>query len=202
MNTLGGNTLGLLREICNFILFRIHGCVVQRSLNKNIIFVLYCFRKSFHEDTPADAYRYTITFGNGFKFNLYLNDAGRLMIMTDSSLESFHTIYPDSDSDSSSNNFNNNNNTIYRATLDVDGVFRLYSHTYHENGNYHVSRLWSALSSSCMVNGFCGFNSFCTQDNNQSDCRCLPRHGFVDPNQNSAVRETSQKQGVEVGKKM
>ena len=39
-NTLGGNTLGLLREVRNFILFRIHGYVVQRSLNENIIF---CF---------------------------------------------------------------------------------------------------------------------------------------------------------------
>ena len=46
VNTLGDSTLGLLREVCNFILFRIHGCVVQRSLNENIIFVLYCFRKS------------------------------------------------------------------------------------------------------------------------------------------------------------
>ena len=46
VNTLGGNTLGLLREVCNFILFKIHSFVVQRSLNENIIFVLYCFRKS------------------------------------------------------------------------------------------------------------------------------------------------------------
>ena len=46
MNTLGGNTLGLLREVRNFILFKIHSCVVQQSLNENIIFVLYCFRKS------------------------------------------------------------------------------------------------------------------------------------------------------------
>ena len=48
MNTLEGNTLGLLREVHNFILFRIYDCVVQPSLNENIIFVLYCFRKSFH----------------------------------------------------------------------------------------------------------------------------------------------------------
>ena len=40
VNTLGGNTLGLLREVRNFILFKIHSCVVQRSLNENIIFVL------------------------------------------------------------------------------------------------------------------------------------------------------------------
>ena len=48
--TLGGNTLGLLREVRNFVLFRIHGCVVQRSLNENIISVLYCFRNSFQAD--------------------------------------------------------------------------------------------------------------------------------------------------------
>ena len=40
VNTLGGNTLGLLREVHNFVLFRIHGCVLQRSLNENINF---CF---------------------------------------------------------------------------------------------------------------------------------------------------------------
>ena len=38
VNTLGGNTLGLLREVRTFVLFRIHGCVVQQSLNENIIF--------------------------------------------------------------------------------------------------------------------------------------------------------------------
>ena len=48
VNTLGGNMLGLLREVCNFILFSIHGCLVQWSLNENTIFVLYCFRTSFH----------------------------------------------------------------------------------------------------------------------------------------------------------
>lgn len=39
--------LGLLREVRNFALFKIHGYVVQRSLNENMIFVLYCFRKSY-----------------------------------------------------------------------------------------------------------------------------------------------------------
>ena len=32
VNTTGGNTHGLLREVHNFVLFRIYGCVVQRSL--------------------------------------------------------------------------------------------------------------------------------------------------------------------------
>ena len=40
VNTLGGNTLGLLREARNFVLFRIYDYVVQRSLNENIIFYI------------------------------------------------------------------------------------------------------------------------------------------------------------------
>ena len=40
VNTLGGNTLGLLREVYNFVLFRHHDYVVQQSLNENINF---CF---------------------------------------------------------------------------------------------------------------------------------------------------------------
>ena len=41
MNTLGGNVLGLLGEVHNFVLFRIHGCAVQRSLNKKYDFLFY-----------------------------------------------------------------------------------------------------------------------------------------------------------------
>ena len=47
MNTLGGNTLGLLREVHNFVLFRIHGCVVQRSLNENMIFCFTLLQQKF-----------------------------------------------------------------------------------------------------------------------------------------------------------
>ena len=47
VNTLGGNTHGLLREICNFILFRIHDCVVKRSLNWKYIFCFILLRQKF-----------------------------------------------------------------------------------------------------------------------------------------------------------
>ena len=40
VNTTGGNTHGLLREVHNFVLFRHHDYVVQQSLNENINF---CF---------------------------------------------------------------------------------------------------------------------------------------------------------------
>ncbi|KAK4576050.1 hypothetical protein RGQ29_026846 [Quercus rubra] len=131
------------------------------------------------KDDVGDAYWATYNYGLGF--NLHLNSTGSLIISNESNLEA--VLYPDFNS-SSSINLNSNRNTIYRATLDIDGIFRLYSHTYHENGNYSVSRLWSALNSSCEVNGFCGFNSFCTVDNNQAVCHCLPGHDFVNPDPN------------------
>ena len=47
-NTLGGNTLGLLRVVSNFVLFKTHGCVVQRSLNENIILFYIASTKIFN----------------------------------------------------------------------------------------------------------------------------------------------------------
>ena len=40
MNTFKGNTFRLLRKVRNFVLFRIHDCVVQRFLNENIIIII------------------------------------------------------------------------------------------------------------------------------------------------------------------
>ena len=40
MNTFEGNTFRLLRKVRNFVLFRIHDCVVQRFLNEIIIIII------------------------------------------------------------------------------------------------------------------------------------------------------------------
>ena len=40
MNTFEGNTFRLLRNVRNFVLFRIHDCVVQRFLNEIIIIII------------------------------------------------------------------------------------------------------------------------------------------------------------------
>ncbi|XP_030929254.1 G-type lectin S-receptor-like serine/threonine-protein kinase LECRK3 [Quercus lobata] len=129
-------------------------------------------------DAVPDAYWSTDTYsGNGFNIHLYLNASGSLILVNESNLETvkptYLYLYPTSTSSI---------NTIYRATLDADGIFRLYCHTYDERRNYRVSRLWSALNSQCEVKGFCGFNSFCTLYDDQGNCDCLPGHDFVDPN--------------------
>uniref|UniRef100_A0A2N9HC91 non-specific serine/threonine protein kinase n=1 Tax=Fagus sylvatica TaxID=28930 RepID=A0A2N9HC91_FAGSY len=77
----------------------------------------------------------------------------------------------------------NNTNSIYRATLDVDGFFLLYSHAFDENGQLNSSVVeWSAPTDDCKVKGFCGFNSFCTRNDDKPYCVCLPGTDFVDVN--------------------
>ena len=138
------------------------------------------------EETALDAYWHTGTSGSGYNpediyFVLDLNSTGRLIVFNKNDSVTVAILYEES----ASNFNNNNNNTIYRATLDVDGVFRLYSHTYYESRNYRVSRLWSSLNSSCLVKDICALNSFCAINDNQTTCRCLPGHDFVDHNQSN-----------------
>ena len=128
-------------------------------------------------DTPGDSYWNTGTFGDGFKFHLFLNNTGSLLIINSTTLEIVQKLYLDLSSAS------NQSTTIYRATLDFDGVFRFYSHVYDESSKFKVSKLWSALENPCNVKSLCGFNSFCTLNDNQPYCLCLPGTDFVDPNQ-------------------
>ncbi|XP_050292515.1 G-type lectin S-receptor-like serine/threonine-protein kinase LECRK2 [Quercus robur] len=146
-------------------------------------------------DTPGDAYWNTETFGYGSKFHLYLNKSGSLFIVNGTTLNIVYGLNKDSSTAS------NQNNAIYRATLDFDGVFRLYSHVYDESG-YKVSKLWKALDDPCHVKSFCGFNSFCTMNDDQPYCICLPGTDFVDVNRNSLGCERNfSEAGCRVGTK-
>ncbi|RWR88420.1 G-type lectin S-receptor-like serine/threonine-protein kinase LECRK1 [Cinnamomum micranthum f. kanehirae] len=77
---------------------------------------------------------------------------------------------------------------IYRATLDQDGIFRLYSHSIHKStgGGSTIEVRWQALDNKCSVNGICGFNSYCKLVGNQTDCICLPGFNYTNPNDRSA----------------
>nr|POF19446.1 g-type lectin s-receptor-like serine/threonine-protein kinase lecrk2 [Quercus suber] len=115
--------------------------------------------------------------GNDLKYRLYLNDTGYLQIINSTSMDSVKDFSPSSAS--------NDTNTIYRATLDANGLFRLYSHAFDETGKLESSDVqWSALEDMdlCKVNGFCGFNSFCTLNDDKPYCVCLPGTDLVDMN--------------------
>uniref|UniRef100_A0A2N9HCQ2 Receptor-like serine/threonine-protein kinase n=1 Tax=Fagus sylvatica TaxID=28930 RepID=A0A2N9HCQ2_FAGSY len=69
---------------------------------------------------------------------------------------------------------------IYRAILDSDGIFKLYSHHFLGNST-NESLEWSSLRDQCQVKGFCGFNSYCVINVNvKAECRCYPEFHFLD----------------------
>ncbi|KAF3959477.1 hypothetical protein CMV_015716 [Castanea mollissima] len=114
--------------------------------------------------------------GNDLKYRLYLNDTGLLQIINSTSMDSVKDLSPSASNDT---------NTIYRATLDANGFFQLYSHAFDKTGKLKSSDVeWSALEDMdlCNVNGFCGFNSFCTHNDGKPYCVCLPGTDLVDMN--------------------
>jgi hypothetical protein len=77
----------------------------------------------------------------------------------------------------------NNKTTIFRATLDADGIFRLYSHCLENKTSRSVHIEWSALNNQCDVQGFCDFNSYCSGMGTNADCSCYPGFAFNDPSE-------------------
>ncbi|KAJ0097287.1 hypothetical protein Patl1_27805 [Pistacia atlantica] len=75
----------------------------------------------------------------------------------------------------------NSKTVIYRATLDPDGILRLYSHRFEISGNSNVTTEWSAKLKQCKVTGFCGFNSFCSSPGGIADCYCFPGFKYINP---------------------
>ncbi|KAK7834956.1 g-type lectin s-receptor-like serine/threonine-protein kinase lecrk1 [Quercus suber] len=74
---------------------------------------------------------------------------------------------------------------IYRAILDSDGIFKLYSHHFDFGGNTNtiskVSLEWSSLRDQCEVKGFCGFNSYCIGIGSKAECQCYSGFHFMNP---------------------
>ncbi|KAI3516844.1 hypothetical protein L1887_15925 [Cichorium endivia] len=71
-------------------------------------------------------------------------------------------------------------NAIYRMKIDVDGIFRLYSHNLSTMGR-NESVIWSSSANKCIGRGLCGVNGYCQVLNNVARCTCLPGFDFVNP---------------------
>ena len=71
---------------------------------------------------------------------------------------------------------------IYRATLDVDGIFRLYLHRFQSSNGSDMLLEWSALFNLCEVKGICGFNSYCSGIGNKDFCKCYLGFHFINAN--------------------
>ncbi|KAG6721635.1 hypothetical protein I3842_03G121400 [Carya illinoinensis] len=62
--------------------------------------------------------------------------------------------------------------TIYLMRIDADGIFRLYSYEWEQNGNW--SDVWSSSNDLCDPKGLCGLNGYCVLNDNKAECKCLP----------------------------
>ncbi|KAL3516579.1 hypothetical protein ACH5RR_023481 [Cinchona calisaya] len=97
----------------------------------------------------------------------------------------------------------------HRATVDYDGVLRLYAHPRtSRNGRWDEtwSTTWYAPNDICSAitgergGGTCGFNTYCSIENDgRPNCHCLPGFNFSDPNNklNGCEQDTFQKCNLE-----
>ncbi|XP_030470559.1 G-type lectin S-receptor-like serine/threonine-protein kinase LECRK1 [Syzygium oleosum] len=123
-----------------------------------------------------DAYWASDTWGDP-NLDLHLNSTGALLLInnTDSTVQKILH----------GGSLAFNNSIMYRAVLDSNGILQLYSHSFNRFYEYKTSLEWSAPDDKCSVKSFCGFNSYCTLDDDQPVCRCLPGTDFVDMDQKS-----------------
>ncbi|KAG8499442.1 hypothetical protein CXB51_005995 [Gossypium anomalum] len=68
---------------------------------------------------------------------------------------------------------------IHRASIDANGIFRVYSHSSNQSGNWSIR--WSSTENKCDPYGLCGVNSYCTLMDRNPICKCLPGFDFIDP---------------------
>ncbi|KAK4591673.1 hypothetical protein RGQ29_016204 [Quercus rubra] len=79
--------------------------------------------------------------------------------------------------------------SYYRATLDFDGVFRLYTHPKNFTGNQTWSATWYVPENICLNivdtfgSGPCGYNSICLlRAYGKPECQCAPGFSLLDVN--------------------
>ncbi|XP_030930579.1 G-type lectin S-receptor-like serine/threonine-protein kinase LECRK1 [Quercus lobata] len=128
------------------------------SLNMKVDGNLVAYPVNSSDD--ASAYWPSGTSKSGYPAHLVLTRLGVLLA---------NSSYPDK-----------SGTTIYRATLDADGIFRLYLHQFKSDNSSSMLMEWSALSNQCEVKGFCGLNSYCSGKGSKADCYCYPGFDFID----------------------
>uniref|UniRef100_A0A6I9QQJ0 G-type lectin S-receptor-like serine/threonine-protein kinase LECRK2 n=1 Tax=Elaeis guineensis var. tenera TaxID=51953 RepID=A0A6I9QQJ0_ELAGV len=122
-------------------------------------------------DSPEDSYYASGTDGHGYQ-SLNLDDKGSLYLLNDNVTYNLTSGY------------NSGTVLVHRATLGVDGIFRLYSHDLELNTE-QVLKKFPDVTYPCAVKGTCGVNSYCTSANGQVVCSCLPGFDYLDANRAS-----------------
>ncbi|MQM08135.1 hypothetical protein Taro_040990 [Colocasia esculenta] len=121
--------------------------------------------------SPPDAYWSTGTFNSPFPLRLHLTERGSLELEGNNgtlyrSIWQVGTPPP------------TKVETYYRAVLDADGLFRLYSDQFNGSDATSTTKIeWSPIVNKCQVSGICGLNSYC-RDTDGAEIRCLCPKGF------------------------
>ncbi|CDP04767.1 unnamed protein product [Coffea canephora] len=118
-------------------------------------------------DVGENAYWASGTGGDGPNITLNLQDDGHLYLIN-SSVNIVQNL---------SDGGHPKNEMIYLMKIDVDGIFRLYSHSIDQGGNWSI--IWESSTDNCVPKGLCGFNAFCTKIDDLVECKCLPGFQFV-----------------------
>nr|GMC60600.1 G-type lectin S-receptor-like serine/threonine-protein kinase LECRK3 [Ipomoea batatas] len=118
---------------------------------------------------PQNAYYASNTDRTGNNITLNLDEDGSLYLIN-STINIIKNLTP--------SRGNPGEKTIYIAKIDVDGIFRVYSHPFG-HGNWSVS--WSTTDDKCAPIGLCRLNAYCTMMDKDAECRCLPGFEFVIP---------------------
>ncbi|XP_073099706.1 G-type lectin S-receptor-like serine/threonine-protein kinase LECRK2 [Elaeis guineensis] len=111
-------------------------------------------------DTPGDAYWASGTNGDGY-LSLYLDDKGWLYLHQGNVTSNLTSGY------------RHGTALVYRATLGVDGIFRLYSHDLEINTQLVLAE-FPKFTDQCEVKGTCGVNSYHTFADGLVICMFLP----------------------------
>ncbi|GFY91268.1 receptor-like protein kinase 1 [Actinidia rufa] len=118
-------------------------------------------------DTAPYAYWVSWTDGEGDNVTLNLDDDGHLYLLNNTGANIHNLTEGESTREVK----------IYRMKIDVDGIFRVYSRTLDQTGNW--STKWRSTGDKCDPKGLCGVNAFCVQMDTEVDCRCLPGFEFA-----------------------
>ena len=132
-------------------------------------------------NTAYDAYYWSNTYDAANRSNsgerVIFDESGRLYVV----LQSGENVILKSGSAESTGGY------YYRAPLDFDGVFRIYTQSKLQNNGSWVQS-WHVPKDICseirgeLGGGSCGFNSYCVYDKNgRPTCECLPGFFPVDP---------------------
>ncbi|XP_050380836.1 G-type lectin S-receptor-like serine/threonine-protein kinase LECRK3 isoform X2 [Argentina anserina] len=110
----------------------------------------------------SDPYYATGTDGSGNNVTLNLDADGHLYLVNNTV-----TIF-----NITNGGITTDQSKSYLMRLDIDGIFRLYSYSLKQNGNWSVE--WQSTLDKCNPLGVCGFNSYCVTMDLKAECKCLP----------------------------